>query len=174
MLWLYTEDDSYFGPELTKRMHNAFTAAGGNAVPFLFPCLRKQPPLSDQLAIWVPLWAPLVSQFLEKHSVMAQREQAPSNSAQNEKLRVQPPRVQLPPNIRSSWRKLLRDGRSLVIFGQRCPARSGRGEYVSTGIERPEGGAARCNFRSTRGNLAMGVKAIVNIRQGLFVQFLSH
>ena len=31
MLWIYAENDTYFGPQLTKSMHNAFAAAGGNA-----------------------------------------------------------------------------------------------------------------------------------------------
>src|SRR5690349_2366328 len=37
MLWLYIENDSFFGPELSKRMHAAFTDAGGNAEYHLFP-----------------------------------------------------------------------------------------------------------------------------------------
>ena len=31
MLWVYTANDSYFAPELARRMHAAFTAAGGQA-----------------------------------------------------------------------------------------------------------------------------------------------
>ena len=30
MLWIYTRNDSYFGPELSRRMVEAFRAAGGN------------------------------------------------------------------------------------------------------------------------------------------------
>jgi ABC-type phosphate/phosphonate transport system substrate-binding protein len=30
-LWIYAENDTYFGPDLAKRMYEAFTAAGGNA-----------------------------------------------------------------------------------------------------------------------------------------------
>ena len=37
MLWMYIENDTYFGPELSKRMHAAFTAAGGKAEYHLFP-----------------------------------------------------------------------------------------------------------------------------------------
>ena len=29
MLWIYIENDTFFGPALSKRMHEAFTAAGG-------------------------------------------------------------------------------------------------------------------------------------------------
>ena len=31
MLWFYIENDTFFGPALLKRMHEAFTAAGGSA-----------------------------------------------------------------------------------------------------------------------------------------------
>jgi len=31
MLWIYIENDTFFGPALSKRMHEAFTAAGGKA-----------------------------------------------------------------------------------------------------------------------------------------------
>ena len=31
MLWFYIENDTFFGPALLKRMHEAFTAAGGRA-----------------------------------------------------------------------------------------------------------------------------------------------
>ncbi|MGA7997978.1 MAG: hypothetical protein WCA28_24150 [Bradyrhizobium sp.] len=31
MLWIYTAKDTFFGPALSKKMHQAFTAAGGNA-----------------------------------------------------------------------------------------------------------------------------------------------
>ena len=68
MLWIYTENDSYFGPELTKRMHNAFIAAGGDAEYHLLPAFGNDGHFLIDSADGVPLWAPLVSQFLEKHS----------------------------------------------------------------------------------------------------------
>jgi len=68
MLWLYVENDTYFGPELTKRMHAAFTAAGGNAEYHLFPAFGNDGHFFIDSADAVPIWAPLVSQFLEKHS----------------------------------------------------------------------------------------------------------
>jgi len=37
MLWIYIENDTFFGPALSKRMHDAFTAAGGNAEYHLVP-----------------------------------------------------------------------------------------------------------------------------------------
>src|SRR5437899_6610885 len=37
MLWIYIENDTFFGPALSKRMHEAFTAAGGKAAYHLVP-----------------------------------------------------------------------------------------------------------------------------------------
>src|SRR3978361_2171080 len=37
MLWIYIENDTFFGPALSKRMHEAFTAAGGSAEYHLVP-----------------------------------------------------------------------------------------------------------------------------------------
>src|SRR5215831_12034750 len=37
MLWIYSENDTYFGPDLAKRMHAAFTGAGGNAEFHMLP-----------------------------------------------------------------------------------------------------------------------------------------
>ena len=37
MLWIYIENDTFFGPALSKRMHEAFTAAGGKAEYRLVP-----------------------------------------------------------------------------------------------------------------------------------------
>jgi dienelactone hydrolase len=67
MLWIYVENDNYFGPELSKRMHNAFTAAGGDAEYQMLPAYGNDGHFLIGSADGVPLWAPLVSQFLEKH-----------------------------------------------------------------------------------------------------------
>src|SRR5215813_5066391 len=59
MLWIYIENDTYFGPELSKRMHAAFTAAGGNAQYHLFPPHGSEGHFfidaPDAVAIWSPL-----------------------------------------------------------------------------------------------------------------------
>ena len=77
MLWIYAENDTYFGPELTKRMHNAFTAAGGDAEYHLLPAFGNDGHFLIDSADGVPLWAPLVSQFLEKHSARGARATTP-------------------------------------------------------------------------------------------------
>ena len=68
MLWIYAENDTYFGPALTKRMHEAFTKAGGNAEYHVLPPFGNDGHFMIDSAQAVPIWAPLVSKFLEQHS----------------------------------------------------------------------------------------------------------
>ncbi len=67
MLWMYIENDTYFGPELSKRMHAAFTAAGGNAEYHLFPPHGSDGHFFVDTADAVSIWSPLVGAFLDKH-----------------------------------------------------------------------------------------------------------
>jgi dienelactone hydrolase len=63
MLWLYTENDMYFGPKLPRQWHEAFTGAGGKA-EFI-----QYPPHGDdghQLFTRFPAaWQPKVGEFLD-------------------------------------------------------------------------------------------------------------
>jgi dienelactone hydrolase len=67
MLWLYIENDTYFGPELSKRMHAAFAAAGGDAEYHLLPPHGSEGHFLVDAADAVPIWSPLVGAFLDKH-----------------------------------------------------------------------------------------------------------
>jgi dienelactone hydrolase len=67
MLWIYTQNDSYFGPELTKRLRTAFQAAGGNVEYHLLPDFGEDGHFMIDSADAVQLWAPLVSEFLKNH-----------------------------------------------------------------------------------------------------------
>lgn len=66
-LWIYAENDTFFGPALSKRMHDAYTGSGGLAE------YRMLPPFGDDghfligSADAIPLWEPLVAQFLDHH-----------------------------------------------------------------------------------------------------------
>jgi dienelactone hydrolase len=66
MLWIYIENDTYFGPELSKRMYAAFTAGGGNAQYHLFPPHGSDGHFFVDAADAVPIWSPLVGAFLDK------------------------------------------------------------------------------------------------------------
>jgi dienelactone hydrolase len=67
MLWIYSENDTYFGPVLANRMHEAYTAAGGKADLHVLPPFGSDGHFLIDAADGVPLWEPLVSRFLDEH-----------------------------------------------------------------------------------------------------------
>jgi dienelactone hydrolase len=67
MLWMYIENDTYFSPELGKRMHAAFIAAGGKAEFHAFPPHGSDGHFFVGAADAVPIWSPVVAAFLDKH-----------------------------------------------------------------------------------------------------------
>jgi dienelactone hydrolase len=67
MLWIYIENDTFFGPDLSKRMHAAYTGAGGNAEYHLMPPFGSDGHFFIDSPDAIPQWSPLVSQFLDKH-----------------------------------------------------------------------------------------------------------
>jgi dienelactone hydrolase len=67
MLWIYIENDTYFGPELSKRMHAAYIGAGGNAEYHLMPPFGNEGHIFIDSPDSIPQWSPIVSQFLDKH-----------------------------------------------------------------------------------------------------------
>jgi dienelactone hydrolase len=67
MLWIYIENDTFFGPELSRRMHQAYTGAGGNAEYHLLPPFGSDGHFLIDSADSIALWAPLVSQFLDRY-----------------------------------------------------------------------------------------------------------
>jgi dienelactone hydrolase len=67
MLWIYIENDTFFGPALSKRMHEAYTGAGGDAEYHMMPPFGSEGHYFVDHADAIPLWAPLVAQFLDRH-----------------------------------------------------------------------------------------------------------
>jgi pimeloyl-ACP methyl ester carboxylesterase len=66
MLWIYTENDTFFGPALSRKMHEAYTGAGGIAEYHMLPPFGADGHFLIDSADAIPLWAPLVSHFLDK------------------------------------------------------------------------------------------------------------
>jgi dienelactone hydrolase len=67
MLWIYIENDTYFGPELSRRMHAAYIGAGGKAEYHLLPPFGNDGHFLVSSPDSLPLWTPLVGAFLDKH-----------------------------------------------------------------------------------------------------------
>jgi dienelactone hydrolase len=67
MLWIYIENDTFFGPDLSKRMHAAYTGAGGDAEYHLMPPFGNEGHFFIDSGDAIPQWSSLVSQFLDKH-----------------------------------------------------------------------------------------------------------
>lgn len=67
MLWIYIENDTYFGPDLSKRMLAAYVDAGGRAEYHLMPPFGNEGHIFIDSPDSIPQWSPLVSQFLDKH-----------------------------------------------------------------------------------------------------------
>lgn len=69
-LWIYTENDLFFGPRHTQAWFAAFRANGGNGE------YRLLPPFGDNghrlFTRGFDIWAPMVRQFLEAHGFSAQ------------------------------------------------------------------------------------------------------
>lgn len=64
MLWIYIENDTFFGPVLSRRMHDAFTAAGGRAEYHLMPPFGSEGHFFIGSPDAIPLWSPLAAKFL--------------------------------------------------------------------------------------------------------------
>jgi dienelactone hydrolase len=101
MLWVYAENDHFFGPQLAAAFYQAFTHSGGNA-----QFIRAAPFRRDGHGLFspggIPLWTPMVDEFL---------------AAENLKLRDNllalpvapdiPPPSALPPQELQQWRTFL-------------------------------------------------------------------
>jgi dienelactone hydrolase len=68
MLWVYAANDKYFGPELARRMHGAFTASGGRAELIEAPAFGNDGHTLYSAA-GIPLWTPMVDKFLRAQNL---------------------------------------------------------------------------------------------------------
>lgn len=63
-LWIYAENDQFFGPALSRRMHAAYTAAAGHAAYHLVPAVGTDGHQLISLKAGLPLWKDTVEEFL--------------------------------------------------------------------------------------------------------------
>lgn len=69
MLWVYATNDSYFGPDLARRLHDGFRASGGNAT------FIAAPPYGDDghylySVAGRPQWTPYLDTFLRERGLV--------------------------------------------------------------------------------------------------------
>jgi len=83
MLWIYVENDTFFGPDLSRRMHEAFTAAGGNAEYHMLPPFGNEGHFLIGSPDSISIWSPLVTRFLDEH-VSQHQTTSPSENAKAE------------------------------------------------------------------------------------------
>jgi dienelactone hydrolase len=65
-LWIYAENDTFFGPALSRRMAEAFKIAGGQAEYHLLPAFGTEGHHLIDARDAVPLWGPLAEKFLQR------------------------------------------------------------------------------------------------------------
>jgi pimeloyl-ACP methyl ester carboxylesterase len=70
MLWVYTENDSFFAPAIAKAMHEAFTAAGGRAELKQLPAWRRDGHGLFFGQTGSDTWGPLVEEFLRANRAL--------------------------------------------------------------------------------------------------------
>jgi len=66
MLWIYSRNDTYFGPALAEQLHQAYTAAGGKAEYHMLPPFGGDGHFLVDSVDGIPLWGPIVSEFLDR------------------------------------------------------------------------------------------------------------
>ncbi len=66
VLSLYTENDSFFAPQLSKRIADAYRIAGGNMDYRLLPAFGREGHLLLASRDGIAVWGPLVEEFLRK------------------------------------------------------------------------------------------------------------
>lgn len=68
-LWVYAANDSYFGPELARRLHDGFRAGGGNATFVAAPAYGDEGHYLYSVA-GRPQWTPYVDAFLRERGLL--------------------------------------------------------------------------------------------------------
>jgi dienelactone hydrolase len=116
MLWIYAENDHFFGPQVAAAFYQAFTRSGGKAVFVRASAFRRDG--HGLFSGGIPLWTPVVDEFLAGQNLKLRDELLALPEAPD----VTPPSA-LSTHGREEWR-------SFLTFPQhRAFAVSERGHY---------------------------------------------
>jgi dienelactone hydrolase len=122
MLWIYSENDLYFRPALSRQFHAVFTKSGGAAEFVMVPAFGQDG--HSFFARGVSQWTPIVDRFLTAQGLMKDVRPAP-------KVAAIPPPPQLSPNGKQEFARYLAGGPSRAFavspkgaFGFRMGTRS--------------------------------------------------
>ena len=66
-LWIYTENDSFFDPRLSRRMAEAYRKSGGSVQYLLLPAFAQDGHDLFGAIDGVPIWSPPVRAFLDRY-----------------------------------------------------------------------------------------------------------
>jgi dienelactone hydrolase len=144
MLWVYSENDQFFWPDLARRFHTAFQASGGRAKFVAAPAFGKDGHSLFSLR-GAPIWVPMLDEFLREQD-LGLRTPLPPPSADS---------LPLPPlgeNGRAAFKEYLLAGEHKAFalaksgrFGWRASARSER-EARAAAIEICERTGETCSI----------------------------
>jgi dienelactone hydrolase len=145
MLWVYSENDLFFWPELSKRFHAAFQASGGRAKFVMAPPFGR-----DGHSLFTPrgasVWLPMVDAFLSEQN-LGLRTPLPPPSAD-----ALPPPPQLVGTGREAFKQfvLAGDHKAFALstggrYGWRASMRNEREARVGA-LEACERGGESCNI----------------------------
>jgi dienelactone hydrolase len=68
MLWVYAENDHFFGPQLAQQLNLAFTEAGGQVAFVRADAFHRDGHTLFSLS-GIPIWAPMVDDFLKRRGL---------------------------------------------------------------------------------------------------------
>jgi hypothetical protein len=65
MLWIYSENDTYFAPAVARGMHEAYSTAGGKARFVMLPPIGNDGHTLANRWAGLEFWRPVVERWLE-------------------------------------------------------------------------------------------------------------
>jgi dienelactone hydrolase len=136
MLWVYAENDMYFGPSYPKEWHAAFKSAGGDAEFVQFP-----PHGEDGHGLFTrfpAVWQPKVAAFLEAHGFKAPaRTAAPAFAALEDQGKV--------PHLKDTGRAVYKAFLEKVLPRAFAIAPNGAWGWAQGGEDPEERALTHCN-----------------------------